>query len=115
MVYNSAGLALPDWHRRTGTVAEAEPAAMMNSSDDNQAGRSGSKLSESGAMKSLVQVESLIQLALMLPVATVVGWLIGAGLDKWLHHHWIYIPGLLLGAAAGFVQIFRVVLAQSKG
>jgi ATP synthase protein I len=35
-------------------------------------------------------------------------------LDKWLHQHWIYIPGLLLGAAAGFVQIFRVVLAQAK-
>lgn len=69
---------------------------------------------QSGAMKSLVQVESLIQLALMLPIATVVGWLIGAGLDKWLHQHWIYIPGLILGAAAGFVQIFRVVLAQAK-
>jgi ATP synthase protein I len=51
----------------------------------------------------------------MIPIATVIGWLIGAGLDKWLHQHWIYIPGLLLGAAAGFVQIFRVVLAQSKG
>jgi F0F1-type ATP synthase assembly protein I len=65
-------------------------------------------------MKSLVQVESLIQLALMLPVATVVGWLIGAGLDKWLHQHWMYIPGLILGATAGFVQIFRVVLAHGK-
>jgi ATP synthase protein I len=74
----------------------------------------GARRGQSGAMKSLVQVESLIQLALMIPIATVIGWLIGAGLDKWLHKHWIYIPGLLLGAAAGFVQIFRVVLAQSK-
>ncbi|MGI8772136.1 MAG: AtpZ/AtpI family protein [Acidobacteriaceae bacterium] len=63
-------------------------------------------------MKSLVQVESLIQLALLLPVATVIGWLIGVGLDRWLHQHWIYIAGLILGAAAGFVQIFRVVLGQ---
>ena len=69
---------------------------------------------KSAALESLVQVESLIQLALVLPVATVVGLLIGVGLDKWLHQHWIYIPGLLLGAAAGFVQIFRVVLAQMK-
>ena len=73
-----------------------------------------SRPEQSGAMKSLVQVESLIQLALMLPIATVVGWLIGAGLDRWLGQHWIYIPGLILGAAAGFVQIFRVVLAQAK-
>ena len=69
---------------------------------------------KTGAIHSLVQVESLIQLALMLPVATVVGWLIGLGLDKWLHQHWIYIAGLILGAAAGFVEIFRVVLAQAK-
>jgi F0F1-type ATP synthase assembly protein I len=65
-------------------------------------------------MKSLVQVESLIQLALVLPIATVIGLLIGMGLDKWLHQHWIYIPGLILGAAAGFVQIFRVVFALNK-
>jgi F0F1-type ATP synthase assembly protein I len=87
----------------------------MANDSENRDAAGGSKLSDSGAMKSLVQVESLIQLALMLPVATVVGWLIGAGLDKWLHQHWIYIPGLILGAAAGFVQIFRVVLAHSKG
>lgn len=67
-----------------------------------------------GAMKSLVQVESLIQLALLLPVATVIGWLAGVVLDRWLHQHWIFIAGLILGAAAGFVQIFRVVLAQMK-
>ena len=40
--------------------------------------------------------------------------LIGVGLDKWLHQHWIYIAGMIVGAAAGFVQIFRVVLALSK-
>ena len=92
---------------------------MANDSENTKAA-GGSRLDDarpkqSGAMKSLVQVESLIQLALMLPVATGVGWLIGVGLDKWLGQHWIYIPGLILGAAAGFVQIFRVVLAHSKG
>jgi F0F1-type ATP synthase assembly protein I len=69
---------------------------------------------KSGALESLVQVESLIQLALVLPVATVVGLLIGVGLDKWLHQHWIYIAGMIVGAAAGFVQLFRAVLALSK-
>jgi F0F1-type ATP synthase assembly protein I len=66
------------------------------------------------ALESLVQVESLIQLALVLPVATVVGLLIGVGLDKWLHQHWIYIAGMIVGAAAGFVHLFRAVLALSK-
>jgi F0F1-type ATP synthase assembly protein I len=86
----------------------------VKNSDKPEAGGSGSKLSQSGAMKSLVQVESLIQLALVLPIATVVGLLIGVGLDKWLKQDWIYIPGMILGAAAGFVQIFRVVLALNK-
>jgi ATP synthase protein I len=91
----------------------------MAHDSEKREGAGDSKLDEAGqsrdgAMKSLVQVESLIQLALMLPVATVVGWLIGVGLDKWLHQHWIYIPGLILGAAAGFVEMFRVIVAQSK-
>jgi F0F1-type ATP synthase assembly protein I len=86
---------------------------MANDSEKREAA-GDSKLEKDGAMKSLVQVESLIQLALMLPVATVVGWLIGVGLDKWLHQHWIYIPGLILGAAAGFVEMFRVIVAHSK-
>ena len=84
----------------TGSAGSSRP-------DDTRQG-------QSGVIKSLVQVESLIQLALVLPIATVVGLLIGMGLDKWLGQHWIYIPCLILGAAAGFVQIFRVVLALSK-
>jgi F0F1-type ATP synthase assembly protein I len=85
---------------------------MEKSSENDQSGKE--KERDRSAAKSLVQVESLIQLGLMIPIATVVGWLIGAGLDKWLHQHWIYIPGLILGAAAGFVELFRVVLAQTK-
>ena len=65
-------------------------------------------------MQSLVRVESLIQIGLLLPAAVVIGWAIGLALDHWLHQHWINIAGLILGAVAGFVQIFRVVLSQSK-
>jgi len=67
-----------------------------------------------GAMRSLVKVESVVQLCLVLPIAVFLGWLGGAALDRWLGQHWIYIVGLLLGAVAGFLQIFRFVLAQSK-
>jgi F0F1-type ATP synthase assembly protein I len=107
MMYNSAGSGI------MAKDSENREAAGSSRPDDTR--QNDMQQGQGGAMKSLVQVESLIQLALMLPIATVIGWLIGAGLDKWLHQHWIYIPGLLLGAAAGFVQIFRVVLAQSKG
>jgi ATP synthase protein I len=60
-------------------------------------------------LSTLVRIESLIQLTLLLPAATFVGWAIGFGLDHWLHQRWIYLPGLILGAVAGFVQVFRVV------
>lgn len=86
----------------------------MSDGNNSEAKEGKSPPDKKGAVHSLVQVESLIQLALALPVATVVGLLIGMGLDKWLHQHWIYIAGMILGAAAGFVEIFRVVLALGK-
>jgi ATP synthase protein I len=67
-----------------------------------------------GALQSLVRIESLVQLALLLPAAVVIGWALGLVLDRWLNQHWINIAGLIVGAIAGFVQIFRVVLSHSK-
>jgi len=69
---------------------------------------------KSSPVQSLVRVESLIQIGLLLPAAVVVGWLIGLALDHWLHQHWINVAGLILGAVAAFVQIFRIVLAHTK-
>jgi F0F1-type ATP synthase assembly protein I len=68
----------------------------------------------SGAVNSIVRAERLMQIAFILPAAVVVGWLAGAGLDKWLHQHWIYLVGIILGCAAGFVQIFRLVQTNEK-
>jgi F0F1-type ATP synthase assembly protein I len=67
-----------------------------------------------GALKSLVQAEKLMQLAFMIPAATLIGWFGGALLDRAFHQHWIYIVGLLLGAVAGFMQTFRIVLQNMK-
>lgn len=54
------------------------------------------------------------QLAVVLPAATVVGWLIGAGLDRWLHTTWLYLAGILFGIVAGFVELIRTVLRDTK-
>jgi ATP synthase protein I len=70
--------------------------------------------SKDSPLQSLVRIQTLIQLALLLPAAVVVGWAIGLVLDRWLDQHWINILGLIAGAVAGFVQIFRVVLSHSK-
>jgi F0F1-type ATP synthase assembly protein I len=57
----------------------------------------------------LVTLARYSEIAFIFPAATVVGWLIGAGLDHWLHTTWLYIVGLILGIIAGFVQLIRIV------
>jgi F0F1-type ATP synthase assembly protein I len=64
--------------------------------------------------KFYVQIAEYSQLAFILPACTVVGWLIGAGLDRWLHTTWLYLVGLLLGIAAGFVELIRTVMKSEK-
>jgi F0F1-type ATP synthase assembly protein I len=63
---------------------------------------------KSGAMKDLVTAEAMVQLALALPAGCLIGWVAGGALDKHFQAHWMGITGILLGATAGFVQIFRV-------
>ena len=46
-------------------------------------------------------------LAFLLPGATLVGYAIGYLLDKAFGTHFLYIPFLLLGIAAGLVQVIR--------
>jgi ATP synthase protein I len=67
-----------------------------------------------GALGDLVKAESMIQLALALPAGCVIGWLGGRWLDHHFHQSWIAVVGILLGAAAGFVQIFRTASRYIK-
>jgi len=70
---------------------------------------------EQNPKKQWVNAEKYIQLGITLPAATFIGWGLGTLMDNWLHTHWIYIAGLLLGIVAGFVQFIRVALsAESK-
>jgi F0F1-type ATP synthase assembly protein I len=62
----------------------------------------------------LVQIARYSQLAFTMPAATAVGWAIGAGLDHWLRTTWLYIPGLLIGILAGFVELIRTVTRDSR-
>jgi F0F1-type ATP synthase assembly protein I len=61
-----------------------------------------------------LQLARYSQLAFTLPAATVVGWAVGALLDHWLHTTWLYLAGLLLGIAAGFIELIRTVTSSEK-
>ncbi len=50
----------------------------------------------------------------MLPAGTVAGYLLGSLLDRWLHTAWIAVVGLLLGTAAGLIELIRTVSRDTK-
>ncbi|MGA2576054.1 MAG: AtpZ/AtpI family protein [Bryobacteraceae bacterium] len=53
-------------------------------------------------------------LAFMLPAATLVGYVVGYLLDRAFHTHFLYIPFLILGIAAGFVQLIRQLMRDTR-
>lgn len=69
---------------------------------------------EKHGLKGLVQTESLIQIALVLPIALLIGWGFGALLDRWFHQTWITVVGLILGMIAGMLEAVRMALAAGK-
>jgi F0F1-type ATP synthase assembly protein I len=55
-----------------------------------------------------------MSLAFLLPAATFVGYVIGYLLDKAFHTHFLYIVFLIIGIAAGFVQLIRQVQRDTR-
>ena len=62
----------------------------------------------------IVMIGEYSQLAFVLPAATIVGYGIGYLLDRALGTHFLNIVFLLLGIAAGFLQIIRKVTKDSE-
>jgi len=44
----------------------------------------------------------------------VIGWLLGSWGDRHFHQEWMGVVGILLGAVAGFIQIFRTASGYLK-
>ena len=84
--------------------------------DSSPDSKSGSKQrgKEPGLFSAWIQAEKLMQIALVLPCAAFIGWLIGAWLDHRLHQSWIAGAGIVFGGASGLVYSIRVALAANK-
>lgn len=68
----------------------------------------------SSGVEAIAQAEKLLQIALMLPCAAVVGWLLGAWADKVFHQTWISIAGIAFGAISGLVFVIRMALTAER-
>ena len=55
-----------------------------------------------------------INLALILPIATFVGYLMGYGLDALFHTGWLRYVFLALGTVAGMIELIRELSGSLK-
>jgi uncharacterized membrane protein YfcA len=60
------------------------------------------------------QAEKLMQIALLLPCAAVIGWLAGAWADSHLHTKWLGPAGVVFGGISGLVCAVRMALSAGK-
>ncbi len=54
------------------------------------------------------------QIAFIIPAAVVVGLLLGKLFDYWLHTHWLFLVGIIVGSIAGFVDMIRMITRQKS-
>jgi F0F1-type ATP synthase assembly protein I len=52
----------------------------------------------------------MMQIAILLPSAAFIGWLIGAWVDSRLHLHWIAVAGILFGGVSGLFYVVRLAI-----
>jgi F0F1-type ATP synthase assembly protein I len=65
-------------------------------------------------VQAIVSFEKGMQLALTVPSAVAIGWLIGAWADKHFHHGWISIAGIIFGAVSGLFYVIKTVLQDER-
>jgi ATP synthase protein I len=65
----------------------------------------------SSGLETLVQAEKLMQIAILLPSAAFIGWLLGTWADKTWHQSWIGLAGMVFGGISGIVYVVRLVLS----
>ena len=65
-------------------------------------------------MGALVEAEKLMQIGVLLPSATFIGWLGGGWLDQIFHQKWIAIVGIFFGAVSGLVYVIQIAVAAEK-
>jgi ATP synthase protein I len=64
--------------------------------------------------RNLQRLGNALSAGLVLPVSTVIGYIIGYYLDKWLGTSFLKTVFLFFGIAAGFVSFYRIISQVEK-
>jgi ATP synthase protein I len=75
---------------------------------------SKSRNRSSFGLGSLVEAEKLMQIAMVLPSAVFIGWLVGSWLDHRLHHSWMTLTGIMLGCISGLYFVIQTAVAAER-
>ena len=54
------------------------------------------------------------EIGFIIPACVLLGLLFGKLADYWLHTHWLYVAGIILGAVVGFWQMIRMAVGAFK-
>jgi hypothetical protein len=65
-------------------------------------------------LKTLVEAEKLMQIAILLPSSAFIGWLMGAWLDRLLHQTWITLAGIVFGGFSGLFYVIRLAITAGE-
>jgi F0F1-type ATP synthase assembly protein I len=63
---------------------------------------------------NLTWLGKYLSLALTLPASVAAGYILGATADHWLHISFLRVLGILLGMAAGIIQVLRELSRESN-
>jgi len=55
----------------------------------------------------------MMQIALLLPSAAFIGWLLGAWVGSKLHQPWMGLAGIVFGGISGLVYVVRLAIAAA--
>jgi hypothetical protein len=68
----------------------------------------------SGIVGAVVQAEKMMQIALILPCAAFIGWLLGGWLGIHLHMPWLGLAGIVFGGVSGLVYVVRLAMDAAR-